>query len=157
MVLEMIDKGYLAQGATLYVGYEAMGKESLSYSGPISINHYGKKVPSSAHGTANLGAATASQKRVVKAVLDLYDEKVDHSLQVRRLNVAVIRLIREEDNFEQTDLFSDHVDEKKETDILKATIALQKRFGKSAVFKGHDLLDAATTLERNGQIGGHKA
>ncbi len=157
VVLEMIDKGYLAEGATLYVGYEAMGKENLSYSGPISVNYYGKRVPSSVHGTAKLGAPTASQKRVVKAVLDLYDKLVDRNLQVRRMSVAVIRLSREEDNCTQIDLFSDHADEKRETDILKTTLALQKRFGKSALFKGHDLMDAATTLERNGQIGGHKA
>lgn len=157
VILDMIDQGYQTEGATLYVGYEAMGKENASYSGPISVNHYGQRVPSSVHGTANLGAPTASQKRVVNAVLGLYDKLVNRRLQVRRMNVAVIRLSKEEDNYTQIDLFSDHTGEKRETDILKTTLALQKRFGKSALFKGHDLMDAATTLERNGQIGGHKA
>ena len=35
--------------------------------------------------------------------------------------------------------------------------ALQKRFGKNSVLKGLNLKEGATTIERNGTIGGHKA
>ena len=41
--------------------------------------------------------------------------------------------------------------------LQQTVLALQKRFGKSVVFKGTDLQEAATTLERNAQVGGHKA
>ena len=34
---------------------------------------------------------------------------------------------------------------------------LQGRFGKNAVLKGMNLMEGATTVERNGQVGGHKA
>ena len=33
----------------------------------------------------------------------------------------------------------------------------KKRFGKNAIVKGMDLQEGATTIERNGQIGGHRA
>ena len=34
---------------------------------------------------------------------------------------------------------------------------LKDRFGKNAVLKGMNLLEAGTTIARNGQIGGHKS
>ena len=36
-------------------------------------------------------------------------------------------------------------------------MAIRKRFGKNALLKGLNLEDGATTIERNQQIGGHKA
>ena len=46
---------------------------------------------------------------------------------------------------------------KKETQMQKAAVELQKRFGKNAVVKGMNLLPGGKTIERNGQVGGHKA
>ena len=52
-------------------------------------------------------------------------------------------------------------EEKKELDkeksIQKAVIGLKKKYGKNAVLKGMNFKDGATTIERNGQVGGHKA
>jgi DNA polymerase V len=45
----------------------------------------------------------------------------------------------------------------RERKLQKATLALQKKFGKNAVLKGMNLMDGATTIQRNGQVGGHKA
>ena len=39
----------------------------------------------------------------------------------------------------------------------QAVIALRKKYGKNAVLRGMDLLEGATSVARNGQIGGHKA
>ena len=36
-------------------------------------------------------------------------------------------------------------------------LEIRKRFGSNAVLKGFNLLEGATTRERNTQIGGHKA
>ena len=38
-----------------------------------------------------------------------------------------------------------------------ATLEIKERFGKNAILKGTNLQDCATTIERNKQIGGHKA
>jgi len=45
----------------------------------------------------------------------------------------------------------------KEYSLQKAVVDLQKRYGKNAVLKGMNLEEGATAIERNGQIGGHKA
>ena len=39
----------------------------------------------------------------------------------------------------------------------EAVIAIRKRLGKNALFKGMSLEEGATGRERNRQIGGHKA
>ena len=36
-------------------------------------------------------------------------------------------------------------------------LTVKKKYGKNAILKGMNLQDGATTLERNRQIGGHKA
>ena len=46
---------------------------------------------------------------------------------------------------------------KKERSIQEAMINIKKQFGKNAVIKGMNLEEGATTISRNGQIGGHKA
>ncbi len=45
----------------------------------------------------------------------------------------------------------------RELSLQKAVVGLQKRYGKNAVLKGMNLEEGATAIERNGQIGGHKA
>ena len=41
--------------------------------------------------------------------------------------------------------------------MQEATLAIQRKFGKNAMLKGMNLLDGATTRQRNRQIGGHAA
>ena len=38
-----------------------------------------------------------------------------------------------------------------------AMLEVRRKYGANAVFKGMNMLEGATTLERNMQIGGHKA
>ena len=47
--------------------------------------------------------------------------------------------------------------EARDRDMQTAIKEVKKRFGKNAMFKAMDLEEAATTLERNLQIGGHKS
>ena len=41
--------------------------------------------------------------------------------------------------------------------LIEIKDMLKKKYGKNAVFKGMNLLEGATALDRNRQIGGHKA
>ena len=45
----------------------------------------------------------------------------------------------------------------KERALQEATLSIKKRFGKNAILKGLNYEPGATAIERNGQIGGHKA
>ena len=69
---------------------------------------------------------------------------------------------------QQLDLFTDYAaleKEKqeeetrlaKERKLQEAVLTVKKKFGKNAILKGTNLQDGATTIERNRQIGGHKA
>ncbi len=157
VVLGLVEQGYVAEGVTLYVGYQILSRESASaYHGPLKVNYYGRKVPPSVHGTGKLGAPTASLSRITQAVLQLYDRLVDKELQVRRMSIAAIRLCRKEEVAPQLSFYADQQDDGRETALLEATIGLHRCYGKNAVVKGMDLLEAGTTRERNNQIGGHR-
>lgn len=41
--------------------------------------------------------------------------------------------------------------------MQKAVIEIKEKFGKTAVLKGMNFEEGGTTIERNGQIGGHRA
>ena len=45
----------------------------------------------------------------------------------------------------------------REKELQKTVVGLKKRFGKNAVLKGMNLEEGATSIDRNKQIGGHKA
>ena len=157
VVLGLVEQGYVAEGVTLYVGYQILSKEGLSgYRGPVKVNHYGREVPPSVHGTGKLDGPTASLSRITEAVLKLYDKLVDKELEVRRMSIAAIRLSRREDIPPQLSLFASQQDDERETALARAAISLHKRFGKNSLVKGMDLLEAGTTRERNEQIGGHR-
>ncbi len=174
LVLDLVEKGFVTKQMVLTVGYdvENLNKKG-QYKGDVSIDNYGRKIPKHAHGTANLDRETSSTKLIVRAVMDLFDRIVDKNMTVRRLNVVcnnVVRADRVKKNkgFVQFDLLTDYAkveaEEKKleeellrENRIQKAMIDIKNKFGKNAVYKGMNLQKGATTLERNGQIGGHKA
>ncbi len=105
-------------------------------------------------------------------MMELYDRIVDKDLTIRRVNVVAVQLIPEDQIPEeapvQLDLFTDYAalekqkeaereHDAKERKIQEATLSLQARYGKNAILKGMNLLDGATTILRNGQIGGHRA
>jgi DNA polymerase V len=69
---------------------------------------------------------------------------------------------------EQLDLFTDYeaLDRQRQAEeaeldqelkLQKALISIRDKFGKNAIVKGLNMKEGATTIERNGQIGGHKA
>ena len=47
--------------------------------------------------------------------------------------------------------------DEKDLDVQKTIINIKNKYGKNAIIKGMDLMEGATTIERNNEIGGHKA
>ena len=47
--------------------------------------------------------------------------------------------------------------ERDEKNLQKAVLDIKSKFGKNAVLKGMNFISGGTTIERNGQIGGHKS
>ena len=175
LVLDLVDKGLVTDQMVLTVGYdiENLSDAGISYRGEIKADRYGRNVPKHAHGTTNLMEPTSSTKRITDAVMKLYDEIVNPKLLVRRINITANHLeeetkAKEAASFEQLDLFTDYdaltkereeenAKLEKERKLQEAMLSVKKRYGKNAMLKGMNLLDGATTMERNRQIGGHKA
>ena len=156
LMLELLEKHLTAEAIVLHVGYDKENCEKGGYTGLTKLDYLGRKIPVSAHGTADLGGPTSLTSRGVGAVLRLFDQIVDKKLTARRLNIAAIRVAKEADIPVQFDLFSDHAREERERELGRAIIAMHRKYGKNAVLRGHDLLEGATQMERNEQIGGHR-
>ena len=45
----------------------------------------------------------------------------------------------------------------REKKMQQALLSIKKKYGKNAILKGMNLEEGATAVERNKQIGGHKA
>lgn len=166
--LDMVKKGLVCDHLVLTVGYdiENLRPGRSSYKGEIHIDHYGRAVPKHAHGTERLSKATASSKRIHDAVATLYDRITDPTLLIRRLTLVAGNVISEEQaraDARQQTLFVTPEDEEGEKEDIKerkmqeAVLDIKARFGKNAILRGSSLEEGATAIERNKQIGGHRA
>ena len=177
LVLDLVDKGLCTNQLVLTIGYDienlADPQKRAAYRGEITTDYYGREVPKHAHGSINLDGYTSSTKLITKKVIELFDKIYDPSLLSRRITITANNVLPESDipkvgTDEQLDLFTDYtaleLEEKKrdeelmrERTIQKTLIEIKKKYGKNAIVRGMNLEDGATAIERNGQIGGHKA
>ena len=153
--MTLIAHDLVTNAMVLTVGYDRENVDKGIYHGVTVTDFYGRTIPKPAHGTANIAYYTSSQKVMADAVMKLFDRIVDPKLTVRRLNLVAADIV--DASHEQYDLFTDVKKQEREKKRLKAELLIKKRFGKNAIVKGMDLQEGATTIERNGQIGGHKA
>ena len=142
------------------------------YTGKVGVDQYGRPCPKHAHGTGSIDRWTNSTRRIMDVMLELYDRIIDKDLTVRRVTLVACNLIPEgeipADAPEQLDLFTDYAAlekkkaaedaaDEKERRLQKTALLLQQKYGKNAIVKGLNLQEGATTILRNGQIGGHAA
>ena len=177
LVLDLVDKRLVTDQLVLTVGYDVTSLTNpeikKSYHGTITTDHYGRAVPKSTHGSVNLGRQTSSTNLILDAVTELFESIVDKNLLVRRVNITANHVVDEATvqktaNFEQLDLFTDYaaaqaIKEDEEAELARekkmqqAMLEIKKKHGKNAILKGMNLNEGATTVDRNRQIGGHKA
>ena len=170
LVLDLVDHRLMTDQLTLTVGYDRENltdpQRSLAYRGAVSTDAYGRAIPKHAHGTTHLAEYTSSTTEIVEAMTKLFDRIVNPQLLIRRLNVTANRVLREDclptQGLQQLSLFSDdgqqrQAQRKRERQKQQAILSIKKKYGKNALLKGMNFRDGATTRERNGQIGGHKA
>ena len=153
--MTLVSHDLVTNAMVLTVGYDRENVDKGIYRGETVVDFYGRTIPKPAHGTANIGYYTSSQAVMAEAVMKLFDRIVDPKLTVRRLNLVAADIV--DASYEQYDLFTDVQKQQREKKRLKAELLIKKRFGKNAIVKGMDLQEGATTIERNGQIGGHRA
>ena len=124
-------------------------------------------MPKHAHGTINLDFRTSSSKIITSKTDELFERIINKNLSVRRINISVNNLKNEEEdkkenNFQQLNLFTNSEEtvekqkkEKKENNLQHTIIKIKNKYGKNAILKGMNFVDGGTTIERNGQVGGH--
>lgn len=177
LVLDLVEKRLVTDQMVLTVGYDIENLSDTairnSYYGEITTDHYGRQVPKAAHGSVNLDRQTSSTKLIMDAVMDLYDRIVNPGLLVRRITIVANHLVDEreaagKESFEQLNFFTDYEERQKQQEeeqeklakerkLQEAMLSVKKKYGKNAILKGTNLQEGAMTIERNRQIGGHKA
>ena len=177
LVLDMVEKGLATDIVELVIGYDI---ENLTdpvirakYHGPVVVDGYGRQVPKGVHGSLRLGGFTSSTRKIMDAMLEIFERIVDPELLTRRINV-IAGCVREERKalmavqLEQLDMFTDYAalekQRKEEAEIIRrekgiqrAMVEIRNRFGKNAILRGTNFMEGATGRDRNRQIGGHKA
>lgn len=176
IALDLVSKKLKCDQLVLTVGYDI---ENLTnpeirrkYNGEITTDQYGRSVPKAAHGTINIDHKTSSSKVIRENMVLLFDKIINKNLLTRRINMVVCNLVDE--NYveskpivEQLDLFSDNsnkvlnkekslYDEKDEIKLQNVLLDIKNKYGKNSILKGMNLEEGGTTIDRNGQIGGHK-
>ncbi len=163
LTLELVEKGLATNQAVLHISYD---RNSETDGEPVKLDRYGRKASKSAHGSIKLENYTSSTEEITEAVLKLYDEIVNPRHPLRRFNITLCSVIPETEaaSYVQFSLFSDPAEteqkqkkREQEKRIQQAVLGIKEKYGKNAILKGISLEESATAMERNRQIGGHRA
>jgi len=172
LALDLVEKQLVTDQLVLTVGYDVENLQDplrrSRYRGAIYRDFYGRDIPVHAHGSEPLGSWTSSSRQITDAMMTLFDRIVNRELLVRRVTLAAgrIRPKAEADSrtYVQMDLFTDQEaqmrqerEQAREARRQQTELQIKRRFGKNAILRGMNLKQGATTIERNRQIGGHKA
>lgn len=137
LCLDLVDQDLVTSHISLVIGYS------------------NQKCFEPAKGSTTLRSATSSNRRLLSYVEQLYRRIVRPGAYIRRITLTYTGVMTED--YQQFDLFSDPEETEKDVKAQRAAISIKQRYGKNAILKGMNLEESATTIERNGQIGGHKS
>ena len=96
---------------------------------------------------------TNSSRKLVEYFTAYYKKTTNPNYPIRKLNIGFNHLT--EGVYENLNFFSDYVQDEKELKVRKAMVDIRNKYGKNSILRGMNLLDNATTRERNKLIGGH--
>ena len=137
LCLDLVDQGLVTSHISLVIGYS------------------NQKCFEPAKGSTTLRSATSSNRRLLSYVEQLYRRIVRPGAYIRRITLTYTGVMTED--YQQFDLFSNPEETEKDVKAQRAVISIKQRYGRNAILKGMNLEESATTIERNGQIGGHKS
>ena len=154
---DLFDKRLVTKACTWWVSYDYKSLEHCPYyDGPLSIDFYGRLHPRHNNGTVRLPVETNSIQIVTEAVLRQFDEKVDRRLLFRRLGICANDVTTDMKAY-QISMFVNYAALERENKLRSAMREVRQRYGANSIFRGMNLVEGATALERNAQIGGHRA
>ena len=156
-VAGLVEKRMRIPCAVWWISFDpASLEENPDYNGPVALDFYGRMHPVHTGGTVRFRPETNSRGIILAALDKAFREKVNPGLLVRRIGLS-LNDPKAETGAVQTDMFTDPEEQDRERRIQEAMIGVRERFGRNALVRGMNLLEGATAMERNRQIGGHKA
>lgn len=102
-----------------------------------------------------MNETTNLPKIIVPYVMQLFEKTTAKGVPIRRLGIGFDDVCDE--GCEGYDLFTNWEEVEREKRLARATLDLQRKFGKNAIVMASDLQEGATLIERNKLIGGHNA
>ena len=157
LVSDMFAKNLVTKGCTWWVSYDHKSLEVCpGYEGPVALDFYGRLHPKHSGGTVRLKTLTNDLQQIAEPLVRQFDAKTDHRLLYRKLGVCAMN-VAEDTGMYQMNMFVDYDALERDRRLMAAMLEVRRRYGANAVFKGMNMLEGATMLERNQQIGGHKA
>ena len=154
---EMFQKQVFSSTFTWWASYDWKSLEvNPLYTGPVCMDFYGRLHPRHHNGTVRTREQTNSPETVREAMLSSFDRNTNHQLLFRRLGVCANQ-VTADDGVYQIDLFTDYDTLERERKIRSAMAEVHLKYGANALFTAKNLQEGATSLERNTQIGGHRA
>ena len=156
-VMGLVDKRMRVPMAVWWISFDpASLEENPGYTGPVCLDFYGRLHPVHAGSTVRFRPETNSRSVILAGLEKAFREKVHPALLIRRIGIA-LNDPKEEGTAMQTDMFTNPEVQERERRLQEAMIEVRSRFGRNALVRGMNLLEGATALERNQQIGGHRA
>ena len=162
--------------------HELSGEGMVTPNVSIAVGYSNALKAPMARGSVSFAVMTSAVSVIMPAVAELYDRITEKSYPVRRVFIN-FNNIKSKDEDRQLTIF-DIADEeaaeegatagqmrndrmadeaaglrgrmKRDEALQEAVNMIRSKYGKDAMFRGMDLEEAATTRERNHQVGGHK-
>ena len=170
--LDLVDKNLVTDQISLTIGYDTI--DLKDYKGELKKDYIGRDMPKMTHGSLNFEEFTSSTKLIRESFVKLYRRIMDKNMHMRRLFVVATHVVPEEvakkesKEYEQLSLFIDYEEQEKlkkiqqeideeEKRVQHTILEIQKKFGKNAAIKAMNKSKGGKTIERNKQVGGHKA
>ena len=155
LALSLFAKKYVTQNVSLAIGYDRKDNEEY-----IGGNDSG------IHGHIKLNNYSYSIKDITEAIVRIYQKKCNPVLSIRRITICAMDIIPVDKipvQVVQTDLFSFNEEiedlqiDEKDLKVQEAILKIKNKYGKNALVRARDKMSEATQIDRNKQIGGHKA
>lgn len=132
--LDLVDKQLVTNNISLSVGYS---NEKYKFVG----------------GSLQIIETTNSYKIINEYFITLFKKHIDKDKLIRRINIGFNNVVDE--IYRSYNIFDDEQQQLKEHKLQETINAIKKKYGKSAILKGMNLEEKATTISRNKLVGGH--
>lgn len=132
---KLIEQNLMTDSINLYIGYS-------------------KDIIKALNKSKRLYNFTNNTTKLVDEFKKIYEDNVNKNVPIRRIGISFNRVQKDENK--QIDLFENLERENKEKRLEQSIIAIKYKMGKNAILKGINLEKDATTIMRNGLVGGHK-